>query len=371
MKLTGNLEELNAAIGLGFCEGVGAGTAAKLITKSGSAKGVFEMDKKTIHSIEGVSKKAHDFLSTGIDWRRVDKEVSYIHKHNINYVLITDPAYPKALKLIDQPPPIIFFTGEIELLNQRKCISIVGTRHATPYGMDMVKDFIRGLAPHNPCIISGLALGIDVAAHRASVEHGITTFGVVAHGLQTVYPSVHRKVAKEINKDGGGLITEFFSEELPNRENFPKRNRIIAGISSATIVVEAASKGGALITAFYANKYKRKVYAVPGRYSDTFSAGCNALIAKRSAISISSIDGLLIDLGFDSNSLEDRSQNAKIELSGNEKKIFEALHFQSKTDIDKISDLTNLNISECSHILLSMEMKGILRSLPGKIYELV
>lgn len=371
MKLTRNLEELNAAIGLSFCEGVGSATAAKLITKSGSPKGVFDLDKKTIGSLGGISKKVYDCLSRGINWKLVDKEVAYIENNNINYVFISDPAYPRLLKLIDQPPPILFFTGQIELINASKNISIVGTRHATQYGLDMVRDFVSSISPYRPCIISGLALGIDVAAHRAAITNHLTTFGVVAHGLKTIYPAVHQKISKQMNDTGGGLITEFFSDEQPNRENFPKRNRIIAGISYATIVVEAASKGGALITAYYANKFKRKVYALPGRYNDPFSKGCNDLISKGQAVAINSIDALTVDLGFTETVTSPVPKKIMADLTPDEQIVLNILQSRGKLDLDTITEHSQRTLTTCSHLLLSMEMKGVLRSLPGKLYELV
>lgn len=365
------MEPLKSALGLCFCDGIGPGTAAKLIAACGSLEKVFEADKNQLSNMNGINKNIWQILRTKVDWARVEKEMNYIVKNNINFVLITDSAYPRLLKKIDSPPLILFFSGEIEIINRNQCISIVGTRHATSYGINMVQEFISSISTHPTCIISGLALGIDGAAHKAALANSVPTFGVVAHGLQTIYPSVHRPLASGFKKHGGGLITEFFSDESPNRENFPKRNRIIAGLSATTIVVEAADKGGALITAHYAHKYQRKVYALPGRYTDAYSAGCNDLIEKKRACSIKSVESLIADLGF----IHSRDPQHKIvsvmDMPEEERLVYEILQTQNKVSLDAMACYINKDIPRCSHLLFSMEMKGLVRGLPGKIYELV
>ncbi len=362
------MEELNAIIGLKMCDGIGDITANKLISFCGSASAVFEEKSRHLSSIPGVPAKIGELLKENIVWELVEKEVDYINRNNINYVTLLDREYPKNLLSIDCAPLLLFFTGTIEKLNTLPCISIVGTRHATPYGIDMVAELVACLQEHNICIVSGLALGIDVAAHKASIRHSVPTFGIVGHGLKTIYPSANKAAAEKLVETGGGIVSEFFFDEIPNRENFPKRNRIIAGLSFATIVVEAAKKGGALITADLAYAYKRKVFAVPGRYNDKFSEGCNELIKNGKALPVLSISSLIEDLGLKRPAVK-ASPTVEVQLTSEESALLQIIRNSSKISLDNISAISQLCISGCAAILFGLEMKGIIRNLPGKIYE--
>lgn len=367
--MTGILEELRATIGLKMCEGVGDITAYKLISFCGSAEAVYKEKKQPLLRIPGISSKIFELLHGSIDWGLVEKEIRFVEKNNINYVTIKDREYPKNLLSIDNPPILLFFTGGIEKLNSNPCISIVGTRLATGYGLDAVLEILTALKSTGACIISGLACGIDIAAHKGAMNYLMPTFGVVAHGLKTIYPSIHKIYAQRMTENGGGVLTEFFSEEIPNRENFPKRNRIIAGLSSATIVVEAAKRGGALITAEIALCYKRKLFALPGRYNDKFSEGCNVLIKSKKAKPITSINSLIEELGFKKQTREEKNP-LKENLTNEELSLVKLLIENSKISLDNISSKSQLNISNCATILFALEMRGLIRSLPGKNYEL-
>lgn len=367
--MTGNLEELKALIGLKMCDGIGDITAHKLILSCGSAVAVFKEKREHLSSISGVQSKVFDLLHENVDWGRVDKEIGYIEDNCINYVTLFDKEYPQSLLLTESPPLLLFFTGSIGVINTIPCISIVGTRNATSYGLDVIVEMFKALKKVDVCIISGLAHGIDIAAHKESMKYTIPTFGVVAHGLRTVYPRIHEIYAQKMKVLGGGIITEFFSDEIPNRENFPKRNRIIAGLSSATIVIEAAKRGGALITAELALAYNRKVFAFPGRYNDKYSEGCNSLIMQRRVRPVLSILSLIEELGFKSPK-KNSTLPVEMNLSSEELSMIQIIKESTKIGLDNISAKSQLSISGCSSILFGLEMRGVIRSLPGKIYEL-
>jgi DNA processing protein len=367
--LTKNLEELRAIIGLKMCEGIGDISAYKLISHCGSAAAVFEEKKKHLSNISGISTSIPEALSSGIDWEKVDKEVDFIEKKHINYVTILDRNYPSQLMGVDSPPVLLFFTGSIERLNTTPCISIVGTRNATGYGVSAVAEIINSLKDFDVTIISGLALGIDITSHKASLQNNISTFGVVGHGLKTVYPPIHAPYAKQMAENRGGIISEFFSDEIPNRENFPKRNRIIAGLSFATIVIEASKKSGTLITAELAVNYKKQVYALPGRYNDKYSEGCNFMIKERKVQPILSIHSLTEDLGF-KRKKKTTPMVPLTELSPEEQSLVDLIMKSNKISLDNISHGSGMNISQCSAVLFNLELKGLVRSLPGKSYEL-
>lgn len=363
------MEELRALIGLKMCEGIGDISAYKLLLHYGSASAVFDEKRQHLSSISGISPNISGLLDTGIDWGAVEKEVRFIEEKHINYITILDKNYPKLLLTIDSPPIILFFKGCIERLSTSPCISIVGTRNATNYGLDAVSEIISSLKNVDINIISGLAHGIDIFAHKECIKNDIPTFGIVGHGIKTMYPSIHAPYANEMTEKGGGVITEFFSDMIPNRENFPKRNRIIAGLSYATIVIEASKKSGTLITAELALGYHRKVFALPGRYSDKYSEGCNFLLKNRSVKPILSITSLFEELGF-KKKVSTQKPAASVNLSHEENTIIQLITAKSKVGLDSISANTSISISSCSALLFNLELLGLVRSLPGKMYEL-
>ena len=282
-----------------------------------------------------------------------------------------DENYPKYLKHCIDGPILIFQKGNIDLA-QRKIISVVGTRNITSYGTSFCEQFIEELAPLNPVIISGFAYGVDICIQREAVKNGLQTIGCLAHGLNQIYPKVHAKYQAEVIKNGG-FYTEFWSTSKPERENFLKRNRIIAGVSEATVVVESAEKGGSLVTADIANSYNRDVFAVPGRTTDKYSLGCNNLIKQQKAHVMTSAADLIYLLDWD---IEEKKntpiqKQLFIELDKIEQEIYTYLQNNGKQLLDSIALDCKLPIFKTSSTLLAMEMKGVIRPLPGKLFEAI
>jgi len=268
-------------------------------------------------------------------------------------------------------PLVLFKKGTINL-EGRKIISIVGTRNITSYGTAFCERLVEALAPLDPIIVSGFAYGVDICAQRNAIKHGLQTIGCLAHGLNQVYPKVHAKYVPEIEKNGG-FVTEFWSSSNPDRENFLKRNRIIAGMSEATIVVESAEKGGSLVTADIANSYNREVFAVPGRVQDKYSMGCNNLIKQQKAHMITSAADIIYLLNWELEQTEKKpiQKQLFIELDEVEKIIYSYLQVEGKQLLDSIALDCQLPIYKVSSTLLNMEMKGVIRPLPGKLFEVI
>jgi DNA processing protein len=282
-----------------------------------------------------------------------------------------DEKYPNRLKHCIDSPVLLFTSGTIDL-NNRKIISIVGTREITSYGTEFCKKLIEDLAPLNPVIVSGFAYGVDIVAHKAAMENELQTIGVVAHGLNQVYPKVHKKYIAKM-EENGGFLTEFWSTSNPEKENFVKRNRIVAGISEATIVIESAEKGGSLITANLANDYNRDVFAVPGRTSDKFSQGCNNLIKTQRANLLTSAADLIYILNWKLEQKEQKNIQKQlfVTLENEEQKIYDYLLKNGKQLLDVIALDCDFPVFRISSILLNMELKGLVRPLPGKLFEAV
>jgi DNA processing protein len=266
---------------------------------------------------------------------------------------------------------MLYFKGELEW-NRARIVSIVGTRNATVYGKDICRELVEGLALYEVVVVSGLAYGIDSQSHKAALDSGLHTAAVLAHGLDRIYPPVNRSLAQRICKQGG-LVTEFMSGTNPDKENFPKRNRIIAGVADAVIVVEAGKKGGALITADIANSYNRDVFAVPGRLMDEFSAGCNFLIKTNKAALIQSAGDVVYMMGWEqsSGSTAGRQTIMFEHLSPDEQSIAALLELHGESTIDWLSLQSNLPLGKVTSLLLSLEFKGAVKSLPGKLYRLM
>jgi len=302
---------------------------------------------------------------------KAEKELQFITQENISTTYFQEENYPDRLKHCYDSPVLLFQAGNINLQN-RRMISIVGTRQITSYGMEFTKKLIEDLAPLNPVIISGFAYGVDIYAHQTAMEFGLQTIGVLAHGLNQIYPKTHKKYMAKMEQNGG-FLTEFWSTSKPDKENFIKRNRIVAGISEATVVIESAEKGGSLVTANLANDYNRDVFAVPGRVSDKYSQGCNNLIKTQRANLMTSAADLVYMLNWE---LQRESQKAVqkqlfISLTNEEQKIYDYLQKTGKEMMDIIALECDFPIYRMSSILINMELKGVIRPLPGKIFEAV
>ena len=355
--------------------GLGLMGAYNLVRTLGSASAIFQHRKELKELLPEVSDKLIKALDCPEAFHRAEEELKYAEKNQIQCITLNDAAYPSRLKECEDAPLALFYRGNAPL-NALKVISMVGTRHATAYGEDLCQSFIRELKELRPdvLIVSGLAYGIDICAHRAALQHGFATIGVLAHGLDRIYPTAHRKTAIDM-MDHGGLLTEFMSGTNPDRQNFVKRNRIVAGMSDATIVVESAIKGGALITAELAESYHRDCFAFPGRTTDIYSAGCNELIRNNRASLLSSAEDFVNAMGWNltNNKTKDVIQRELFpELSEEEKKIVQVLHRNPDgIQINTLVVETNIPINRISAILFELEMKGVIRALAGGVYRLL
>ena len=367
-----NESELLHLLALLKIEGVGDIVAKKLINHCGSAEKVFHAKPDFLKNIDGVGavllKKLKDKSVLDI----AQKEMQFIKDNAISCCSYLDENYPERLKHCIDGPLVLFSSGNINW-NTRKVISIVGTRQVSAYGTDFCKKLIQDLAPLNPIIVSGFAYGVDIVAHQAAMDNNLQTIGVLAHGLNQVYPKTHKKYCAKMEKNGG-FLTEFWSNSNPEKENFVKRNHIVAGISEATIVIESAEKGGSLITALIANDYNRDVFAVPGRTTDKYSQGCNNLIKTQRAHLLTSAADILYILNWE---LESKDENKGIQkqlfvsLDEIEQKIYNYLLQNGKTEIDIIALECDFPVFKISSFLINMELKGVIRPLPGKLFEAI
>ncbi|TWJ04737.1 DNA processing protein [Mucilaginibacter frigoritolerans] len=363
---------LHHQIGLTFLKNIGPTLAKVLVSYFGDAENVFKASNAKLLKVPGIGEKTIAQLNFGEALTKAEAEMKFIDKHGIDVIFYTDSAYPKRLKNCNDSPVLLYTKGNSDL-NAQHIISIVGTRNATEYGKQLCKQLIEELQQYNVLVVSGLALGIDVAAHKESLKLNVPTVGVLAHGLDRVYPNQNRLIAEKM-LENGGLLTEYPSGTTPDRENFPQRNRIVAGIADATIVVEASIKGGALITAEIANSYNRDVFAFPGRVGDDFSEGCNFLIRNNKAALLTCAADLAYSLGWETNNSAKPTIEQfvlPIDLSTDERLIFDILQ-QHKNPI-AIDDLTlkiNMTTSMLAMNLLNMEMQGYIKSLPGKTYRI-
>lgn len=350
---------------------IGNLTAKKLVAYCGSASGVFQEKRKHLLLIEGIGSRTLRHLWDTTYARLAEAELSFIRDNSINFDYFEGASYPKSLKHCPDGPILLFSRGNIRMENSR-IISVVGTRNCTPYGNLFSESFIEEIAPLNPIIVSGYAYGIDIKIHRAAIKWGLQTIACLAHGLNQIYPRIHRKYQNEMEQNGG-FITEFWSSSKPDRENFLKRNRIIAGISEATLVVESAEKGGSLVTADLAQDYNREVFAVPGRIGDKFSEGCNNLIKQQKAHLITSAADLIYLLGWEIENEVGRSvqKSLFVELNNTEQVIFDHLKKKGIQLIDDIALNCEIPIIKLTSTLFDMEMKGVVRPLPGKRFELL
>jgi len=361
---------LQYQIAITLIPNVGHITGKKLIAYCGGLEGLFKEKKKNLKKIPGVGEAFIRTFNTKQALERAEKEIRFIEKFNIKPMFYLDKTYPERLKHCEDSPMMIYMKGDADL-NAQKVISVVGTRQATKYGKLSCQKIIKELFLNNVLIVSGLAFGIDTCAHKCSLENGLQTVGILAHGLDRIYPSVNTRLAQKMIKQGG-LITEFITETNPDKENFPKRNRIIAGLSDAVLVVEAGTRGGALITADIANSYNRDVFAIPGRINDPFSEGCNWLIRTNQAALVESAEDIKYLLGWEESSSGDKNIQKQlfVELSPDEEKVMKILKDQEEASSDWISLNGELPVSIVSAILLGLEFKGVVKSLPGKMYRI-
>ncbi|WP_316803617.1 DNA-processing protein DprA [Pedobacter nototheniae] len=355
-------------IALTFIKSVGQATAKNLLAYCGSAENVFSATKKQLLQIPGIGEKTVEAILGTNALERAEAELKFVEKHGIEVLFFSDENYPKRLKNCIDSPILLYFKGKANL-NHQRIVSVVGTRNATPYGKALCQQLIEILEPYHVLVISGLAYGIDIAVHKECVNAKVPTVGVLGHGLDRLYPKIHKSIAQNMVLNGG-LLTEFPILTNPDRQNFPQRNRIIAGIADVTVIVEASIKGGALITAEIANSYNKDVYAFPGRTNDPFSEGCNFLIKTNRAGLINHAKDLIYYLGWDDQVVEKKPQTVlQLDLTVNEQKVVDAL-LKGQRAIDELSVELNIPQSKLAIVILTLEMQGIIVSLPGKIYKI-
>lgn len=364
-------EMLLAALRLQKSKAIGDILAKKLIVNVGNVAQLFNEKPSTLEKINGIGAHAIKHLFDKENLTCAENELKYIRDNGISYTYFLDDDYPKNLLNCIDSPVLIFKDGNINLEN-RKIISIVGTRNMSSYGRSFCNELIANLKEHNPIIVSGFAYGVDICAHKAAIEHNLQTIAVLAHGFEQIYPKVHKKYIHQLNENGG-FFTEFWSEEQPLRENFLKRNRIVAGISQATIIIESAEKGGSLVTADIANSYNRDVFALPGRSTDIYSKGCNNLIKNNRATLLTSAKDVveLLNWDLESKPKEAVQQQLFVELNTIEQKIYDVLFSKGKQLLDVIALDCNIPVFQLSSILLQMELKGVVKPLPGKMFEII
>jgi DNA processing protein len=357
-------------IALTLVPNIGDVNSKALVNHFGSAKAIFNAAKKDIEEIDGIGKIRAQSIKNFKDFSRAEEEILFIEKYKITPLFLTEKDYPKRLLNCYDSPPLLYYKGNADL-NASKIIAIVGTRNYNEYGKTICEKLIEELVNENILIVSGLAFGIDSIAHKSSLKNNLKTVGVLAHGLDRIYPFQNTALAKQMISCGG-LLTEFKSNTIPDKQNFPGRNRIVAGISDAIIVIESGLKGGSLITAELGNGYNKDVFAFPGRVSDSRSEGCNYLIKNNKAALITSADDVLENMGWKETKKPSikKQRELFIELTADEKIVVDILQLQENIHIDELYFKSKLSSSAVAQALLMLEMQGVVSSLPGKIYKI-
>ena len=345
---------------------------AKILLQHCNAEEIFHAKKSYLEKIEGIGSVRADAIISFKNFAQAEEEIKFIEKYKIKPLFLTHNDYPKRLLNCYDSPTLLFYKGEADL-NTSKIIAIVGSRTHTDYGKHITEKIIKELAGQNVLIVSGLAYGIDAIAHKSAVKNQLSTVGVLAHGLDQIYPAEHAALAKDMIKHGGGLLTEFRSNSKPDKHNFPTRNRIVAGMSDATIVIETGIKGGSMITAELANNYNKDVFALPGKITDSKSTGCNYLIKNNKAVLLTDTEELLQIMNWQENKKKLSAASQKqlfIELTADEKKLISILQEKEKVHIDEINLKSGLSSSAVAAGILNLELQNAILSLPGKLYQL-
>ena len=349
-----------------------------LIEELGSATAIYENRKNLGQLLPSASMKILDGLGNfDTHLARAEEELEFCRKGKVQCLGINDEAYPQRLKDCPDAPILLYYRGTADL-NTRHIVSMVGTRQMTAYGKDLCRSFIRDLKHLCPdtLIVSGLAYGVDVHCHRAALDEGLKTVGVLAHGLDQIYPRLHRETAKQMLGQGG-LITEYMSHTPIDKRNFVQRNRIVAGLADAVIVVESAAKGGSLITADIALSYNRQVWAFPGRVFDNYSSGCNRLIFSNSATLLTKAEDFCLAMGWTDDVQHQKQLTEGIQqelfsddFTAEEQRVLQALAKDDSMQINILAVETNISVGELSSLLFSLEMKGVVQALVGGKYKL-
>lgn len=364
------MEDLLYKVALTRIDGVGPVTARLLLNHFGDARSIFEAHPRELITIPGIGDACARRIYQGLPLQAAEAEVDWLERYDIHPLYILDPDYPERLRRIDQAPILLYYRGSTPL-NIPRTVGIIGTRKPSPQGLVQVERLVSELAPYQPLIVSGLAYGIDIAAHRAALQVGLPTVGVLGHGLQHLYPHLHKRTAQEMLEQGG-LLTEYPFTTKPDPRHFPMRNRIVAGLCDALIVVETARKGGSIITVEFANNFNRDVFAIPGRLHDRTSAGCNWLIKTHKAALLESASDIGYVLRWEAHNKPPSEQLQLFEdLNEGEKLVVALLKEHDNLHIDHLSNASQLSAGTLATALLEIEFKGLIRTLPGKRYMLV
>ncbi len=347
---------------------VGPVLARQLISYCGSIEAVFTEQKRILKTIPGIGEEiASQIIQSASSLDTAEEELAVMEKEKISYVFFHDAEYPSRLRHIPDAPLVLYYKGNIDF-NPERSIAIVGTRKPTVYGKAVTEEIIETIAPYDVTIVSGLAYGIDITAHKHCLQTGVATVGVMGSGMGVIYPDAHSGVAHKM-MDKGGIITEFTFHTGPDAVNFPMRNRIVAGICDVVVVVESGIKGGSMITAQLANDYNKDVVAVPGRKIDRSSSGCNYLIKNQQAHLVETGDDIVNLLSWNKKTKQQAFQaDLFVEMTEPEQKIYSLIVGSGEKDIDTLAYESKSTPGELASILLTLEFKGAIKSLPGKKY---
>lgn len=360
-----------SSIALHFIPGIGSRTLRQLVTYCGSAQDVFRASRTTLLQIPGVGPVTADAIRQGRPWKHAEEELTRARKAGVSMVLYTDPQYPSRLRAIEDAPSLLYLQGNLNL-EHTKIVAVVGTRRSTEYGKACLESLLEGLAAHDALVLSGLAYGIDIQAHRLALKHGLSTVGVLGSGIDVIYPATHSDTARKMLQHGG-LVTENPFGTKPDAHNFPARNRIIAGLCDALVVVEAADKGGALITADLANGYFKDVFAYPGSIHQQYSNGCNQLIKAHKANLLTSVKDLEYIMNWEAPrpvaalNVEPAYSDYEPEEQAVLRTLWESA---APLMIDALSGRSGLPPGQLASILLTLELKGIVAPMPGSAYRI-
>jgi DNA processing protein len=365
-------DSLQHQIALTLVPQVGAITAKLLVSYCGSAEAVFKASRKELLKIPGIGALTVDYIQDGASLALAEHELAFVEKNEIQALFYTHPKYPARLKLCNDCPALLYFKGsDVDLLSANRIVAMVGTRQPTEHGRAVCEDIVEGLRAYNVLIVSGLAFGVDITSHRKANSVDIPNIGVLGHGLASVYPSQHKSVAQRMIENGG-LLSEFISDAKPDRENFPMRNRIIAGLCDALIVVETAASGGSMISADLASRYEREVFAVPGRVNDPKSIGCNQLLKSNKAKMIENAHDLALAMQW-AESGKPRAIQTQLflDLTDAEQNIVQLIRQKPEIAIDELVFASKLPSGVLAALILGLEFKSVIRTLPGKRYLVI
>jgi DNA processing protein len=365
-------EELLYQISLTLINGIGDIHAKTLLAHSGSAKEIFRLKKSQLQKIPGIgSVLAAAISASGPLLKRAEEEIQFLEKYKIQALFFTDAGYPSRLKHCSDSPVLLYYKGSADL-NAERIVGVVGTRKPSEYGRQITRELVEGLRQSRVLVISGLAYGIDILAHKTALEQGLDTVGVTGHGMDRIYPRAHERIARQMISQGG-LLTDFISGTPPDAVNFPKRNRIVAGLCDALVVTESKRSGGSLITATIANSYNKDVFAFPGQAGQERSEGGNGLIKKNQAALIENAEDLLYAMQWQepTGGPVKRQPALSLHLSEEERSILQLFSEKQVIHLDEICQSAHLPVSRASACLLQLELQHLLRSRPGRLYELL